>query len=483
MKEKYLLTRADDLSTVPSDELKEDTLAKMEAAAQTAPVKHKKTTAKRILACAALVSAMFMLMSAGYRVFSYLAYVPGQGIITGEIENVYTLTEAVKAGGYYVEAMSMVPVTEGENKGMWKVTVLTNKPVYAKNGEFHEPPATLVDGDGNTVSLPFNGGTTDTSRYVGYVESAADGEYTLKLHGAEYPVTMQPLKSSVYANYQYPVSDGITVVCFPMADGSDKLIFDIILDPESENMQFWAEHCETLHLYPYDIEVTDTLGNTYFRHGTTGHSYDIPEIEMDTGINSLLSYKMETILHLDSRLEAPIARIEIGELDITFRDLAETDAYKFAVPAFGETVVPEDGGVFVDTYGITASFQSISAGFDEQNNSYEVSMFVDTIDFDFTENVTYATMDLRYESADPTDEEPVPFNSGGSYWMHDRTNGGTPEDINYYKHITGYGDKKNRTGNVQVTFGDEIIVRPNALTLGIAGDWVIDFTTPAETNE
>lgn len=483
MKKTYMLTQADDLTVTPSDVLQEETIAKMEAAVTAVPVKQKKNTRKRILACAALVSAMFMLMSAGYKVFSYLAYVPGYGIITNGLENTYTLTEAVNAGGYYVEAMSMVPVSEGEYKGMWAVTVLTNRAVYANQGEFHEPPSTLIDAEGNSVSLEFRSGGSHGSRYVGYIDHAAEGAYTLISSGNEYTVEMTALKNSVYANYQYPVSDGITMICFPMADGSDLLAFDIILEPESENIQFWAEHCQSLQVHPEAMVVTDTLGNTYRLTGSSGSSYEIPVSEMGIGINDLLEYKIEYAMRLDRRLEAPVAQIEVDTLALTFNWLENTDAYKFAIPAFGETVILEDGGVFVDTHGITAAFETISAGLDENNNTYEVAMHFDRIGFDFTENVTYAYIDLKYETADPNDEEKVKDNSGGGGWTMNEDDPLGCSDFNLHKDIAGYGDKKIRTGTLPAAFGDEIIVRPNALTLGIAGDWTIDFTTPAETAE
>lgn len=483
MKKHYVLTKADDLNVIPPAELKEATLAKMEAAMQAAPVRQKKNTKKRILACAALVSAMFMLMSAGYRVFSYLAYVPGHGIVTNELENVYTLTEAVKTGGYYVEAMSMVPVTEGDNKGMWEVTVLTSRVVKADAGEYHEPPAALVDGEGNTAMLEFQGGGSGGSRYIGYMEEAAEGTYTLLSGENACTVEMTALKNSVYANYRYPISDGITLICFPMADGSDRLVFDIILEPESENMQFWAEHCQSLGLSPQGLKVTDTLGGTYKLTGSSGSSYEIPVSEAGVGINDLLEYKMEYVLRLDRRLEAPVAQIETDALELTFNWLQDTDAYKFAIPAFGETVVPEDGGVFVDTHGITAAFETISAGLSETGGTYEVAMHFDRIDFDFAENVTYANISLKYETADPDDHEPISDNGGSGGYKNIANDPLGFHDFHMSKDIAGYGDKKIRPGTLPATFGDEIIVRPKALTLGIDGDWTIDFTAPVDTAE
>jgi hypothetical protein len=246
-------------------------------------------------------------------------------------------------------------------------------------------------------------------------------------------------------------------------------------------MQFWAEHCQTLHLSPEQMTVNDTMGGTYWLTGSSGSSYEIPASEMNVGINDLLEYKSEYILRLDRRLEAPVAQIEIGTLQLTFNWLHDTAVYQFAIPAFGETVIPEDGGTFIDTHGITAAFETISAGLDENNNTYEVYMHFDRIGFDFTENVVYATVDLKYETADPNDEEIVRDNSGGGgCTFHDDDPLGA-SDFNLHKDIAGYGDRKIRTGTLRAAFGEEIIVRPNALTLGISGNWTIDFTAPIET--
>ena len=51
---------------------------------------------------------------------------------------------------------------------------------------------------------------------------------------------MSLLKNSDYAAYRYPVSNGLTVIAFPVAEGSDRLIFDIMIDMEDENWRYWG---------------------------------------------------------------------------------------------------------------------------------------------------------------------------------------------------------------------------------------------------
>ncbi len=219
-----LLTPMDDLTLTPSKVLNETTLAMMQEGKQKTPA--TKRMPRRMLACAALVCAACMLMSMGYRVFSYLAYVPGAGIVSGELENTYTLVEAVQEGGYYVEAMSLVP----QKDSTWSVHVITNRPTYTNRGENSVPPLTLTDPEGNTTTIPFSSGGSDhVTRYAGSIDHATPGIYTLRIEGTTYTVELSSLTNSPFADYSYPTDNGITLICFPMSEGSDKLVFDMIL--------------------------------------------------------------------------------------------------------------------------------------------------------------------------------------------------------------------------------------------------------------
>ena len=85
-----------DLTAVPSDELNERTLAAMKQA-EFRKTKKKIPLARRITVCAALFCAALVLMGAGVRIFEYLTFVPGMGIVTADQEEVFTLTKTVSA--------------------------------------------------------------------------------------------------------------------------------------------------------------------------------------------------------------------------------------------------------------------------------------------------------------------------------------------------------------------------------------------------
>ena len=121
----------------------------------------KKIRLKKIVTCAAAACAAVFLTGMGARVFEYLTYVPGMGIVTAEQEEVYTLESVVEAGEYRIEAMSLIPATEEYHKGMWEVTILTDMEV--PKGFFENPdlvdPIVFTDKNGESYSLKCSGGS------------------------------------------------------------------------------------------------------------------------------------------------------------------------------------------------------------------------------------------------------------------------------------------------------------------------------------
>jgi len=422
-----------------------------------------------MLSCAALVGAMFMLMGAGYRVFTYLAYVPGQGIVTQEIEDVFTLQDTIPINGNYVEAISMVPAADEEHEGQWEVTLLTNKTIYGENGLEKEPSILLTDSSGNTCTLDaFSGGSGKVTKYRGYIDHAAEGEYTLRTGGTEYTAFMQSLENSVYANYQYPVDQGVTLVCFPMANGSEKLVFDIILEPESENMAFWQQHAEYITASVV-CNVTDINGNTYYTHSQTG-SVLPNRNNARVGLVEALDYKAENILTLDRRLEAPVASISVDKIELHFEWLRDLPAVALTVPELDEVIETEET-VLWDMGGVQLTYDRISSYYYESGNIYEIALGGYENIHDFTENVVYVHTGINYASPE-TPDKTFGGSSGSNIFDNVRE---------FHKDIVGYGDKKIRHGSIDVTFGDEILLKPGDLHLHVAGNWLIDFTTPAES--
>ena len=135
------MIRLNDIPDEPSAELKARTLAAMRAA-EDKKTQRKSPVWRKIAVCAAMFCAALVLMGAGVKVFEYLTFVPGMGIVTADQAEVYTLEHAVEAGDYRIEAASMIPVTEGEHEGMWEVTVLTDIEVpkgYPENPDLMKP--------------------------------------------------------------------------------------------------------------------------------------------------------------------------------------------------------------------------------------------------------------------------------------------------------------------------------------------------------
>lgn len=473
------MIRLNDIPDEPSAELNARTLAAMRAAEEK-KTQRKVPAWRKIAVCAAMFCAALVLMGAGVRVFEYLTFVPGMGIVTADQAEVYTLERVVEAGRYRIEAASMIPVTEGDHEGMWEVTVLTDMDVPSgyKDGTASMPVMTLTDSDGNACELTFDGGSSDMTYYTGYSDFKGSGDYTLTLYGEDYPMTMKSIENTEWANYSYPVSDGMTVVAFPMSVGSKYLVFDVILDPESENFIYWAENCESIHYWPHMVKVTDIEGNEFYAPSAHGHSVPIPESEKEHGVNALLNFRMEYVLEMRDYPELPIAKIEIESIEIEFAGIEDPVIYKTVIPQLDETVDAENlpnGGVFYDDHGLRIQFDSMSACVDDQNNAYCVK-FDGNFAWDYTENVTRVTAMAKYTSEKNVEAGNTDKFSGGSM-THSMYDG----SFTYKCLIFGNGDKKKKV--MDATFGDEINLKLDSVKFCFDNGWTIDFTTPADTTE
>ena len=479
MKNDCSLPEIRDLTAVPSDELNARTLAAMEQAIQR-KTKKKMPLARRIAVCAALFCAALVLMGAGVRIFEYLTFVPGMGIVTvAEPEKpetkVFTLEHVVETENYRIEAVSMIPADDEEHAGMWEVTVLTDQEpsdssitLYGKD----DIPYTLTrTGDDILIHTP---ATSLGARYSGYAvldPASETDEYRMNWNGTDCVLPLKSLKDSVWANHSYPVSDGITAVVFPLAEGSQYLVFDVIFEPQSENMAYWFSHCYTSFYTAKGVSVTDTQGNTYQIAGQgkraiiAGQDYDM---------NSLIHYPMETILVLDTPLTADIAEIVIDSIEVQFQVHEDVGGYLVKIPESGETVPAEnlpDGGVFFDRYGIRIPFDEITTRISEQDTYEIVLRRGNPIEWDFEENVTDITIFPSYYEPDKSSERMNIYT--GSY--SSEKNPETGSRIWYYTMpFHGAGDLKKI--GLPLTFGNEVQMFINNLRLTIDGDWHIDFT-------
>lgn len=480
----FNLSKTDDLTAEPSAELQNRTLAAMRAAEHQKNTKKSRvrTLRRKITVCAALVCTALVLLGAGVRVFDYLTFVPGMGVVTAEQENVYTLEHVVNADGYRIEAVSMIPAEDAEHEGMWQVTVLTDRSVPH---DFHEnpdsmPKMTLYGKDDEPYTLSCGGGSTVGARYTGYAVIAPGediGEYTLNWNGEDCTLSMKSMKNSVWANYNYPVSDGITVITFPLTDGSQYLVFDVIFEPQSENMAFWASHCETIYYTAWNVNITDVEGNAYHVYGQNGRSITVPESELEYGVNTLVEYKMEYILTMDTPLAAEIATIDVGEIAIIFDTIYDTGNYLVEIPKLDETVPAEElpnGGVFLDQHGVRVTFDEMTSSIDKLNKTYDIIFRREgDVEFDFEENVTDTYINLGYiEPERAASAERWEFRGGGQ--ASERSDANNRYTIEYSMPFLGAGDLRDK--GLNLTFGDEVLMRLNSLSLKIDGDWHIDFT-------
>lgn len=484
----FELSEHDDITALPSDELNSKTIAAMRAKEEEMKESRKHIRVKKIVTIAAAACLALFLMGMGVRVFEYLTYVPGMGIVTAQQEEVYTLKSVVEAGGYRIEAMSLIPVTKGENKGMWEVTVLTNEEL--PKDFFENPdrvnPMIFTDRDGEGYSLRCSGGSGIGVRYEGYVKADGEGDYTVSWLDGEHTVTLQSMENTVWANYAYPMDQGLTVITFPLAENSQFMVFDVVFDPESENLMYWAEHSDAISFQPHGITIYDVNGNQYSVPSRSGHGIPIPESEKANGINNLLSYKIETIMTLDRALEAPIERVELYGITIDYMDISGTGFYKTTVPELDQVVEREDlpdDGVLFDDHGIMLQLLRTTSIADDRNNTYDFVMHSRFPVLSFEENIVGATVMPKYVNAENIGVvDPWDHRMGSSEGMIDEE---YPENgyMVYAKDINGYGDRKIKNGNIGVTFGDEIAVSVGELWLIIEGNWIIDFSETAGTAE
>ncbi|MBQ2277347.1 MAG: hypothetical protein II333_02150 [Clostridia bacterium] len=481
MKNDCNLPEIRDLTAVPSDELNARTLAAMEQVIQR-KTKKKMPLARRITVCAALFCAALVLMGAGVRLYEHLTFVPGMGVVTvtepAEPEKeVFTLARVVETEAYRIEAVSMIPAEDEEHAGMWEVTVLTDQAdsdssmtLYGKDNV----PYTLTCAEDEFQIRIHTPATSLGMRYSGYVilDSASEtDEYRLNWKNTDCILPLKSLKDSVWANYSYPVSDGITAIVFPMAEGSQYLVFDIIFEPQSENMAYWFSHCYTSFYITKGVAVTDTLGNTY---QIAGQSQRAITLGQDYDVNSLIHYPMETILVLDTPLTAEIAEIVIDSIEVQFQVHENVGGYLVKIPEPGEAVPAEDlpdGGVFFDQHGIRIPFDEITTRISEQDTYEIVFRRGNPIEWDFEENVTDITIFPSYYEPDKSSERMNIYT--GSY--SSEKNPETGSRIWYYTMpFHGAGDLKKI--GLPLTFGDEVQMFINNLRLTIAGNWHIDFT-------
>ena len=439
-----------DFSDITAPEgLKTETIAKMERQART----KKPRVTKRIIACAAAFAAVFVLISAGTRVFDYLAYVPGHGIVTVSREGVYTLERVAKIGAYTVDGVSFVPDTDGT-----VVTVTTDKPTYRRDGETVHDTMTLTAPDGTAVTLSFANGTNTDSTFAGTIIGDTrpfEGEITLSWLGMETTVSMIPLDASPYADCEYPICDGLTLVAFPAAEGSKRIVYGVELDPESENFAYWASVSEFITASPH-LTAIDSAGTEYVAHSyTSSHSSKTENDYIGGGL---------CCAWLDTAPENPITSIRVDGLRLRFHRIDPTarEPVTVTVPENGETV--ETDVTLVADHGILATAYSLTGGVDADGKA-ELTMTGTYPTLTFDESVTGEVM-LWFGYAAPDTDPANPRLYGGGAWFNSSV-----RETGY--HVRLHEDDRDNT--IPVTYGGDVNVYLTGVELELSGTWEIVY--------
>ena len=459
-----MIDRKADLTMEPSEELNRETLAKMAEVAS--PMHRRKTGMRRMLTCAALIGAMFILMGAGYKVFPQIAYVPGQGIVSETVENAYILQKAVEAGEHLIDGVSMVPVEEGEHKGKWLVTVVTTE-------SYGESPETIsftaVDGTKTVLENTYT--VRGFTRYTGYSTHAAAGNCTVGLAGGNYTVEMMLLSQSPYADTKFPVDQGILAAAYPLSEGSDKLVVAFSLESISEDLMYWVKNSTGIHIHMdyEDFRLIDTAGNTYTMTPVS-RSNTVPlQEEAKTRYPNLL-YNHETIHTLDRPLEAPAAALQFGTLYVHMGGLQNIEEYTMTIPRKDASGVVPENPILLDTHGMRVQITGMESGVRkhpiQHKNFDSFTLHYDTT-FAFAENVIQADPSFQYIPAkDPTGTQ-IPFVISGREYT--------------FFPLTADSPLQKYRNKFPVTYGDTITIVPTGLDLTIEGNWYIDFTKPQDT--
>ncbi|MBR5446519.1 MAG: hypothetical protein IKV57_10360 [Clostridia bacterium] len=484
MGKKSMLTRGDDLTLFPPEDLQQDTLAKMEEASRTLPVQRRKTTRRRLLSCAALVGAMFMLMGVGHRITAnYMTFAAGHGVVKEANEDIYTLVRAERFGTDKIDAVSMVPVTEGEYAGQWKVTVMTTLQISTVDDrirmQLHHP-------DGTEYDLLCTRMGPD-SVFTGYIDNAAAGTYTACWDTFRITLEMDSINNSAYAAYRYPTSDSVTVVCFPIAEGSDKLIVRCSLTPKGKDMKDWAEHSSFIRCIPEEIKVTDTAGNEY-----TASSVDTLSVTRTS-----TTYITESIFQLctsapggssfahlqTDNSDISLASLQIENIHLT-AELQDMPASRVTIPEKGESVSLNT--TLIDTAGLQLSLLNIS----NDTESYQLgsnvfpSLTLKTAypALSFAENITLADIKLSCRLPDdPESARYVPFTSTyPDLKLTKDTDLSREKPVKHTIFALGSDDPSLRSYNIPAKAGDTVEIVPIHMTLTLSGDWTIHFGKEAD---
>lgn len=478
-------TKIDDINITPSESLKRETLALMEASEIKREISLPRINVKRrtVLVCAIVMCILLALVTVAVQMLDYFVYIPGMGLVKANNSEVYTLKERTRVDWFYIEAMSFIPVIEGDHAGEWNVTLIVDRDIAGSMWDDPEKTAPIYlhgkEGAKYALNPVKEGSSSDFTRYQGFAIVDGARDYTITWQDKNYTATMQSIDDTGWANYEYPVNNGITIIAFPMSENSPYIIFDMILDPACEDLVYWTKYSDAVYCTDNGMTVTDTLGNTYYSHSTRGGGVRIPENEKESGIYGSLEFIQETIMFLDKPLEAPVAKIEVNGIEIIFEFMRNTpDESTITVPALGETVEGDglpNGGLLIDDHGIKLKAKTIQTIINEDTGGYDLFITTDLPEPNFDVDVSDLYVSFSFGAKkQPADERKYGNRTSAIYrenwseWMD--------EPIAYHHcKILGPGDLSTEKV-LDVTYGDEVVVRVERVEVTVSEDWIIDFS-------
>ena len=262
---------------------------------------------------------------------------------------------------------------------------------------------------------------------------------------------MIPLEASPYADCEYPICDGLTLVAFPAAEGSKRIVYGVELDPESENFAYWASVSRQISATPH-LTAIDSAGTEYVAHSYT--SFHSGKTENDYIGGGLCC------AWLDTAPDNPITSIRVDGLRLRFQRIDPTarEPVTVTVPENGETVGTDV--TLVADHGILATAHSLTGGVDADGKA-ELTITGAYPALAFDESVTGEVM-LWFSYAAVDTDPANPRLYGGGAWFNSDT-----RDTGY--HVRLYeGDN-----TIPVTYGDDVNVYLTGVELELSGTWEI----------
>lgn len=439
----------------------------------------KRMRMRALLVAAATMLCVILMAGAGFKVFEYIYFHPGKGIMMDDGSTIISVLErAVKYDDkIYIEACSLERSEDGTNK----LTIITNNPYHTSSfldiGVLGE--TVTAEADGKSYALKYFRGGSGSNYYI-----CDDFPQVSSFRVGSAEIELTPINASKFATVEFPTRHGITFIAFPLSEGSSMLAYTFHYKPEEDGtvLPELANLSESVYadLIPTyfsrgEMTVTDVLGNTYRAKVISGSRIGDGMTE-DGYLNG------EHVITLDRRLEADVASISVGSLTLEFHRPKLMDPVTFTVPEFGETV--EFDKPFIDKLGFYDAPRSATFTASEINGKDTLQLYFDKpgtcgIDYALGFFPEYSIF-TGYEAQ----EDEKYAEQGQKYvrdWLHaaQDVSTGVRSDISTGEFELTYSKTPNGKGpnaeGRRLLAGDTVTVKLHSLFVEISGDWTINF--------